>query len=328
MKMKLGFSFVLSLILIMALFSPVLGHGSGHGSGDDPGNGGGNGDDGGGNGDGEPIVDDHEDRYPTYDEVGEVSGSVRAGDMMYVTNPDGIPVMNLGGTPEMGRPLLDENGNPIISRSGAIFYYIGGRVIEVYSGMTIMPELYPGGSGPYLGEGGTSSDEGGTGSDEGGTSSDEGGTSSDEGGTSSDEGSTSSGEDGTSSDEGGSVDENVGSTSQGSYPYSPPPGALVRTSMVTFNAPAPPRVVVPPGRENVTERIVYINRPVRYVSPLIDTRFSMLQPVTSPVDDRMLTNRYGDLIMGWRVLGTDGTPVTTRTGIPFWVVTPEVRAAM
>ncbi len=133
MKRTFGFSLVLSVILIMALFSPVLG------------------DDGGGNGDGEPIVDgggngDHGPE-PTF------PGGTTVGNITAITNPEGIPIVDEYGQPVIGQPLIDENGNPITGPNGDPLYSINGQVVEIRSGQTIINISDPGEGDTEPGEG-------------------------------------------------------------------------------------------------------------------------------------------------------------------------------
>jgi len=117
MKMRLAFSLVLSLILIIALSSPTLAHisGGGHGGGDG-GDDGDNGGDDGGNGGDDYEYDDHEYSHsflrievPEGQELGDVQ-NVRAWDGTILVTADGYPVL--------GRPLLDsETGLPILDYS-------------------------------------------------------------------------------------------------------------------------------------------------------------------------------------------------------------------
>ncbi|MFC1907911.1 hypothetical protein ACFLWT_00685 [Chloroflexota bacterium] len=146
MKKKLGFSLVLSLILIVSLCSPVLGYigdngDSGNGDhGDDGGGNGGYGDSHGGshgNGDtspGEP--DEPGEPHEPYEPYEPGEGGAFVGDPGYIKNPEGISVVDEYGEPVWGEPLIDESGNPITGPNGDPLYYIDGKVLEIQSGQT------------------------------------------------------------------------------------------------------------------------------------------------------------------------------------------------
>ncbi len=155
MIMKLVFSLVLSLVLVITassaiLFidtpSPVLAQ-EDHGDGDDDDH-----DDDGGDDHGDDDGDDHGDDHNGDDHGGDgdhngdgddeldpqrtlLEGEI-LGDVEPILSPGGIPVVDAEGNPVLGQPVLDENGKAILGLEGYPMYLWNGLLVSPIPGQT------------------------------------------------------------------------------------------------------------------------------------------------------------------------------------------------